>query len=928
MPPVKSAIQEVRDQLFLDRASGKYLSHVTSNLSFDRPSLGFHDDDVWRAVVRRTALDYRQIATLFYDLMTVIFGPRKTVATVLSANAIIGDEQLSLADWMTVPQRGTLVIDQGLAAAETVEYSFRDPRSGLTALKKALTKAHTYASGASGYLKLAHLAADTTLELETTDLFPVPGGGAKYTMVVAPGTADEEVVVLTANDKATDILTIDGPGLTKNQLGPTPTPTVAQLTEILGGGSVIKLSSTRKFPAEGLIRVQQDVALGVPVMTVRYVDNDTTNGLLTLAAPLSGAFTLPGVTVALMKPGALVKMAQVQVKGVGWDIFQTAPKVLKIFLPRSVNKNRIQDASFLHSALPVVTPSLAAWAGALLGDKVIYGNDGDAALATFPSSGVLVFEAGGPNEEHVSYTIPDQQGTTLYANAVTGVPIGSTSIYVNSAQVIKDLESLNSNKWIILSRNNAVRYERVQYQSINLATGLITLTAPTAKLHLAGDEVAPLWGGQAFYLATPLTKAHGGGTAVSLSQTAYAGTDLEDGRMFTASPRLFPGHYIYDPSVYARRTTETTLNENVAGPTYLEITQYPGRDALEVRDASLFSTSGTYDVRVWKAGDEETLDVTTVATKRAFNDLGVLTAGPGVGAGQISLQVNAITVWGNTDLGVRLLIDRGGANEEVVILQQTSAPNTIVLEEVTTKPHNAGETIEALADFIILSEALTVTHKGVIPWSQRKVLIPGSLLLPTKVSAVAEIRTIVEVVSAASFPAAGGEAILNNARGRIIAENRVSTAAAPGAAAVSLVDSTAFPTSGYPYMVEIGVGCTVLERLPVTNNAANTLTLGVVTAYAHIVGEWVRYAPGDQEQVTFTGRVTGGGERLLFDLGIVFDREHLKGESVSLSGYLSTPSRYGMDYPLYLPSSWEDRLQYLFDRGRAAGVQIVVIDDK
>ena len=82
-----SAINETRNQLFLDRAEGKYLSRISSNLGLARPPFGFNNDAVWRAVVRRLALDYRQVIGLFHDLLTNIFGPQVTAASVLSEDA-------------------------------------------------------------------------------------------------------------------------------------------------------------------------------------------------------------------------------------------------------------------------------------------------------------------------------------------------------------------------------------------------------------------------------------------------------------------------------------------------------------------------------------------------------------------------------------------------------------------------------------------------------------------------------------------------------------------------------------------------------------------------------------------------------------------------------------------------------------------------
>lgn len=58
IPTAQSDIGEVRDQMSLDYADGKYLSVVTGNLGLARPPLGF-SDAVWRALGRILALQYK-----------------------------------------------------------------------------------------------------------------------------------------------------------------------------------------------------------------------------------------------------------------------------------------------------------------------------------------------------------------------------------------------------------------------------------------------------------------------------------------------------------------------------------------------------------------------------------------------------------------------------------------------------------------------------------------------------------------------------------------------------------------------------------------------------------------------------------------------------------------------------------------------------
>ena len=931
---IKSAVRECRDQLFLDRAVDKYLSHVTANLSLVRPILGFHDDSVWRAVVRRLALDYRQVINLFYDLLTIIFGPKSTVFAALAEDTVVTDNQLWLTDWMNVPQRGTLVLDENLPTEETVEYTFRDPRNGLVTLASELLFAHTaidtdVTSWPVNYTTANYAPAVVSLVLEDTTFLPVPAGGAKYTLIIDAGTDVEEVVILNTNNTATNTLTIDAPGLVNSHLGPKTTPAVTDLVSILGSRSVIKVGSSRNFPAEGLIRVQQNVLAGVPTKTVRYVYNDTENGFLTLAAALPAGFLLPAagiVTVTLMEPGAAVAVAQAQVKGVDWDIFQTSPNLIQIYLPVALCRNRLQDASFLHSNVIAGPPTLATTYGATAGDTIIRCIETDVNLRTFPRSGIIKINPGGGTEEYCGYTIPDYDMTVIYASDVTGVAINSTIIYVNDARLIQDGEAINPEKWIALSMNSVARFEFLQYTSIDLAKNKITLATPTTKLHLGGDTANGPNGAATLYLSRPLTNNHVAAEDVVLFQVAWAGTDLEDGRIAHGN-KLFSGHYAYDPRTYYARVIQTTLNENVAGPTTLVSTQSIGRNGLEVKDAALFDATGTFDVKLRYGGDEETLDVTTVVTKPAFATIGVHTDAP-ASIGDYAMTVAHMPLWGGDDIGIRLIIDQGGANEEVIVLKKVLLATSITLEEPLIKNHLAAESIKTLSDVILLSEALAVSHNGAIKWTQRTMVCPGPLNKPAVISRVEEIRTRIDVVSAATLPPAGDAVLLNFGSIKTVVDSRLVADYAAAVGALTLVDSSLFPVAGYPYIVEIGVDCEVFEKLTVTANVANVLTLGSNTLYKHKKGEWVQYRPGVLERATYTSTVTGGPERLLFSDGVTFADSHLKGEVVSLDNRVSLPSKYGTDFPLYVSSSWEDRLRYLFDLGRAAGVQIVIIDDK
>ena len=103
---VQSAIAEVRDQLSLDYADGKYLNRVGANLGLARPKTRW-DDDHWRAIVKAIALDKKQVRSKFEEILAIRFGPKVTASTVLAEDAAVGDTVITIADSTDFPQVGT-----------------------------------------------------------------------------------------------------------------------------------------------------------------------------------------------------------------------------------------------------------------------------------------------------------------------------------------------------------------------------------------------------------------------------------------------------------------------------------------------------------------------------------------------------------------------------------------------------------------------------------------------------------------------------------------------------------------------------------------------------------------------------------------------------------------------------------------------------
>jgi hypothetical protein len=908
----KSAIQECRDQLFLDRADGIYLSNLTANLGFDRPQFGFSDDAIWRAIVRRCANDYRQIANVFRDILTIWFGPKNTVATVLAADASAGDTQITLQDATRIPQRGTLVIDEGLINEETITYTFRDPKTGAVDLATALTYAHVYPNqNYTNYLMEDEAATTTVLQLEETQFFP--GSGV---LLIDAGGADEETKNFSSNDTSLKQLTLTA-GLTNDQIGPKASPICTALDSFQASQQVVFVTDSSKFPEEGLILVQEDNTAGTPSQIVRFLDNNTTSNILTLAEKLTGSYTT--ATVTLLNPGASITLAQVQVKGIGWEIFETDQNVLKIYLPTNITENRLIDASYLHDVITTLGGPPTLDGAANIGDTSITVSD----ASNFPDGGAISINSGA---ETIGYGRIDRFEARLNGDYVAT----NTSIFVDQVKHYIDAQDLT--KELIIGYGTGSE-EVVAWSSINEVTNEITLAAGLTNGH-SSAALVKLNSPEVIHLSRALTSAHSSGVTVEMFEDAYSGTDLAIGDPTVAtatSEKRFQGPYLYSPTDRAPRNVRTTLAESLAGPTTLIQTQRPGYTALEVDDATLFETSGVFGVKVHKGvSNGETLDVTGIQTRRGMTGITINSV--------VSVDDTIITLSSTASpfpnaKGFRIIIDRGNANEEVLWVEEVLTGTTISTTPAT-KTHAVSDTVEILADIIILSEAVIYEHTGKVLWDQRLNLLFTEFSADEQINVVEELRSYITVTSAASLTANGGYVILNFAKEKNLVESRLTADSASGVGTLTVEDASLFPTT-YNYYVIVGPGAgrTVAgdfgtEILKVTGIAGNVITFDGNTRFAHMKNEWIQYVPGDEEILSYSSTTTGGPERLNFSTPIALENQHNILENVVLSDSLSTPNDEGTDYPFYLPSSWEERLEWLFDKVRAAGVQVIVINDR
>jgi len=90
----RSALQQLRRMFFLRWSAGKYLTTIGRNHGVDRPSLGFSDDDFYRACLQVLANDRKAIRGAFVYLIENVLGPHEDMFFELDRAHVIGESYL------------------------------------------------------------------------------------------------------------------------------------------------------------------------------------------------------------------------------------------------------------------------------------------------------------------------------------------------------------------------------------------------------------------------------------------------------------------------------------------------------------------------------------------------------------------------------------------------------------------------------------------------------------------------------------------------------------------------------------------------------------------------------------------------------------------------------------------------------------------
>ena len=422
----KSALKEVRDQLFIDTADGEYLSIVTANLGFNRPPFGFHNDDEWRALAKNLALGPKNVETAFRKILNICLGPDRLRSGVLAEAAALGAVTLTLEDASDLLQIGTIVLSAGSPEEETLPYCFVDYDTSKVFLQSATLSAHNTLATSSNFLLSSIVVAATSVPLVDSTNFPTTG--FPYTIAI-----NDELLSVTANDTVTSILTVDPVVSAHSGFSAGYVRKALQKETFVGRTFLVfDTQDTEDFPLTGWIRLGAGTAAEEIVF---YNDNESSENTLFLQTPLAFAHPV-SESVELLETGARVHTANAAQLPVYWSIFDTTHDTVKVRIPKAGLDLRIIDATWLHSAVLATVGSTTLGTETLTTDTVL----DVVSTANFATSGLLTINGvdGFFYEEITSAT-----SLTLASPVGSILTIGTTVVQQSLAHAGTDLDDGN-----------------------------------------------------------------------------------------------------------------------------------------------------------------------------------------------------------------------------------------------------------------------------------------------------------------------------------------------------------------------------------------------------------------------------------------------------------------------------------------------------
>lgn len=603
----KSAIKQVRDELSLDFAANEYLDTISQNLGLHKHLFTF-DDAIWRALIKTLAIEYKQVASKYEDVLEILFGPKVTQVGTLSQSVEVGDTCCYMNDTSNFPQVGTLIFDEGLAEEETLEYILIDRTNNEVALRTEFAFAHParIQDAESPFLAIG-TAGDVVCA--RTDTFP--NTDYPYPVVVDRGQPTETVYSVTANNRDISTLTLSPSpsGLRHHSYVSDITDTVA-VTHFPGSTYII-LNDSTKFPDSGTIKVTSSFNVVVSANSSGLSDDTVTFPASTFDANTLAGYEcvfigggLTGIHRRVVSNTASVLTLDRDFTGEG--AFPTIGVVVLFYaiVPYTSNDYSQNTLTLQRSfALKTLVPDTSAVE--LLEDKntvalspVKYGGAGWDVIQSTPK----LVEVYIPEEirdindiRSASYLHDDElpviaavqtllleapAGTSVLRFAGAGVDFPDSGVLLidegnpgeeiisysrassaSETDIIEGAPTItleNSNPFpnngVIVLDQGSNEEETLSYSANDTGTGILTLAGLTQFEHKAGTVIT-----HASYLKTqtPLVNTHAVGVIVQLYDPQHSGTSTPLGD-FNQDPNTYPGPYIY--SLYDPAPTPTTTS--------------------------------------------------------------------------------------------------------------------------------------------------------------------------------------------------------------------------------------------------------------------------------------------------------------------------------------------------------------------------------
>jgi len=812
----QSAIQEVKDQLFLDTADNDRLSAVTDNIGLERPRVGL-SDNVWRAAAKEIGLQRKLVRNAFHRTLEICLGPRKSRIATLAEDAAIGATEITLVDAGQLIQLGTLVLSSGTASEETVDFCFRDLKTNTVTLNQATTFAHTALAEANSFLSAGVSVSATSLVLIDSANFPTTG--FPYNIILDRGTPVEEIVSVSANTVATNTLTCSATAFAHS--GPN-TPVIRKPLELAAPAGrtflVLDTNDTRTFPSAGFVRLAFG---GGGEEVAEYIENDASVNTLYLKRPLQNSHAA-AESVELIAPGAAVETVSALQQGQDWEVFVTSPRTVKIFLPTDTQIIRALDASWIHKEVPASPGATTTTAVVSIGDLEIPVTS----VRGFVDEGDLIdIDTGAETAFYIRRDSGDP--VEISANAETYTLSDGQTLTVSVDGAAADTATFNTGDFVDISNATAAEVAAVINTDVAdcaadvTSDGKVRITSDTwpasatASIEVTGGTANPALGflTPTLILSKALTAGHSSGVDIDAISVAYAGTDLEEGNLRNGSgvvvPNMFPGPYLFD--VTQRSVSEVTnfLDENIPFPTKVVVNQVSGAACLEVEDASSWPAPAftPFSVRI---GRETGFQEDRTVSDRTLKAGTTTTVNAGTSPGDSSIT-GADTTGFPESAGpalYRIIIDQGGANEETAVVSVNTAgtPGTFDVQSNLAIAHLSGESIELLAD-VLTFDALTQPHEG-------------ATVSPTTVGHPVEpLIDSIDLVDASTFPDSG-TIWINFGKERVNVRKKIVSMVSD--TIVELEETDNFPTGDFPYLVKVSAGRPEQEIASVTANDTGT----------------------------------------------------------------------------------------------------------